>query len=264
MELTEEQKASLEKQDSRKCDPFRAEKFQKESLKHWDIFYKRNETRFFKDRHWTTREFQELVSSTDDKNDPLSPKVLLEVGCGVGNFVFPLLDLEDFPFKIFAVDLSPRAIEFVKQNPNYDEQKVTAFPCDISQENCFDEKLGDDSIDIVSMIFVLSAIRPSLFKTVMKNIFRVLKPGGLLIFRDYGVNDMAMLRFKGGSKIADRHYVRQDGTTTYFFTLEEMKVMIEECGFILQMNEYVERRTVNLKESVDVPRIFVQGKYRKE
>ena len=58
--------------------------------------------------------------------------------------------------------------------------------------------------------------------------------------------------------------MRQDGTTTYFFTLEEMKAMIQECGFILQMNEYVERRTVNLKESVDVPRIFVQGKYRKE
>merc|ERR1711983_220528 len=113
--LTDFQLSQLRLQDERPCDAFRAEKFQRESGKHWDIFYKRNETRFFKDRHWTTREFQELVSSTDDKNDPLSPKVLLEVGCGVGNFVFPLLDLEDFPFKIFAVDLSPRAIEFVKQ-----------------------------------------------------------------------------------------------------------------------------------------------------
>lgn len=29
------------------------------------------------------------------------------------------------------------------------------------------------------------------------------------------------------------------------------------------MNLYVERRTVNFKEGIDVPRIFVQGKYKK-
>jgi hypothetical protein len=28
-------------------------------------------------------------------------------------------------------------------------------------------------------------------------------------------------RFKGGTKVSDRHYVRQDGTMTYFFTVEE-------------------------------------------
>jgi methyltransferase-like protein 6 len=61
MELSEEQQTQLECQDKRLCDTFRADKFQRESGKHWDLFYKRNETRFFKDRHWTTREFQELL-----------------------------------------------------------------------------------------------------------------------------------------------------------------------------------------------------------
>ena len=179
----------------------------------------------------------------------------------LGNFIYPLLE-ENLPFKIYCIDLSPRAIEFVKQSPLYDEEKIIAFPCDVSIKDCFAND-SIEEIDIASMIFVMSAIRPALFKTVIENIFKVLKPNGLLIFRDYAENDMAMFRFKQGSKISDRHYVRQDGTTTYFFTLNEMKVLIEEAGFVMETNEYIDRRTVNKKENVDVPRIFVQGKYRK-
>lgn len=39
---------------------FRLRKLEEEAQKNWDLFYKRNTTNFFKDRHWTTREFQEL------------------------------------------------------------------------------------------------------------------------------------------------------------------------------------------------------------
>ena len=166
---------------------------------------------------------------------------------------------------IYAVDLSPRAVAFVKENPNYNEDKIIAFPCDVSKSQCFSENIKENSVDIASMIFVMSAIRPTLFKTVLENIYKVLKPDtGLLIFRDYAKNDMAMFRFKQGTKINDRHYVRQDGTCSYFFTLEEMEHLVDEAGFTVAVNEYVERSTVNKKEDIDVPRIFVQGKYRKK
>lgn len=253
--LTEKAKEALSLQDSRPCEVFRAEKFQRESKKHWDLFYKRNETRFFKDRHWTTREFQELI---EDEN---TEKVLLEVGCGVGNFVFPLLE-ECLNIRAFVCDISPRAVEMVKSNQNYSEDKISAFQCDITQENCFVNDMA--KVDIASLIFVLSAIRPSEFKIALQNIYETLAPDGLLIFRDYAINDMAMFRFKQGSKIGDRHYLRQDGTTTYFFTLEEMSSLVTDAGFTVEVNEYIERRTVNKKEDVDVPRLFLQGKYRKK
>ena len=261
MDLTEHQKQSLEDQNKRMCDDFRAQKFIKESKKHWDLFYKRNETKFFKDRHWTTREFQELTESCTGQ---VARKVLLEVGCGVGNFIYPLLE-EDTTnmFFIYACDLSPRAVEFVKQNPKFDPNSVNAFQCDITTPECFHEHVKEGSVDIASLIFVLSALEPEKMERAVENVARTLKPGGLLIFRDYAINDMAMFRFKSGTKISDRMYLRQDGTTSYFFTLKEISDMVQKSGLVVEINNYVERRTVNKKEGLDVPRIFVQGKYRK-
>lgn len=47
---------------------FKQMKLEKDALKNWDLFYKRNTTNFFKDRHWTTREFEELKSCREVRN----------------------------------------------------------------------------------------------------------------------------------------------------------------------------------------------------
>lgn len=49
-ELSEEQREILEKQNSRKVSEFQANKLELQAAKNWDLFYKRNETKFFKDR----------------------------------------------------------------------------------------------------------------------------------------------------------------------------------------------------------------------
>ena len=54
--------------------------------------------------------------------------------------------------------------------------------------------MAADSVDVVSLVFVLSAIDPAKFATALGNVAAVLRPGGLLIFRDYGIYDMAMFR----------------------------------------------------------------------
>lgn len=62
--------------------------------------------------------------------------------------------------------------------------------------------------------------------------------------------------------MSERHYVRQDGTMTYFFTVDEISDLVVRAGFSVETLDYVERRTINVKENIDVPRIFVQGKFR--
>lgn len=257
--LSTEEQQMLEQQNSRLVTEFKANQLEANAHKHWDIFYKRNDTRFFKDRHWTTREFQELIDEAD--ND--SKRVLLEVGCGVGNFIFPLIeDQFNKNYFIYACDFSPRAIEFVKQNPLYDESIIKAFQCDITTETIF-HTIADGSIDLISMIFVLSAIHPNKFDVVFQSLYRLLKPGGILLFRDYGLHDMAQIRFKAGNKIGDKFYMRQDGTRSYYFSTEELEEIVRKAGFEVIVNDYIHRKTVNIKENVDKDRIFVQSKFTK-
>lgn len=258
--LTAEELALLEKQNSRLVPEFKANQLELNARKNWDLFYKRNDTRFFRDRHWTTREFQELIDEPVEAN---SKRILLEVGCGVGNFVFPLIeDQFNKNYFIYACDFSQRAVDFVKQNKLYDEEIIKAFQCDITTETIFDT-IETGSVDIISMIFVLSAIHPTKFQSVSQNLFRLLKPGGVLLFRDYGRHDMAQIRFKAGNKIDDNFYMRQDGTRSYYFTTDEIDELMKKVGFEVIANEYIHRKTINIKENVDKDRIFVQSKFKK-
>lgn len=254
--LTNEEVLQLSIQDSRKVCEHKADMLEYNAKKHWDLFYKRNETRFFKDRHWTTREFQELL---DDKDSTV--RKLFEIGCGVGNLIYPLVE-EKLNFEIIACDLSPRAVEIAKSNPNYDSSCMNIFQCDITTEEVF-KSVGEKSVDIATLIFILSAIHPKKFVTVLKNMYKLLKPGGLLLFRDYGLYDMAQLRFKAGHKIGENFYMRQDGTRSYYFSLDYLEGIFKEAGFEILTNTYVHKETINRKENICVPRIFVQSKIKR-
>ena len=87
--------------------------------------------------------------------------------------------MELFPKSYFfhCCDFSEKAIEIVKSK---NKENVNAFVCDITNPNALDGIL-ESSCDVLTMIFVLSAIPPHKQLQVVKNAHRVLKKGAFLV-----------------------------------------------------------------------------------
>uniref|UniRef100_A0A183SCZ9 18S rRNA aminocarboxypropyltransferase n=1 Tax=Schistocephalus solidus TaxID=70667 RepID=A0A183SCZ9_SCHSO len=281
----------LEKQVKCMASEFQHSKLLKEAGRNWDRFYNRNGARFFKDRHWTTREFVELTKLLEVGSDQ---RMILEVGCGVGNFIFPLLEnmnsglqfdsavqpptesTKDLKSAIFyACDISPKAVAMVKRHTLFSADRASAFVCDISAEGALSVALADapkpalldqpsplhSGFHLATLIFVLSAINPDAMHICLQNISDVLRPGGKLLLRDYGLYDHSQLRFGRGSRLLEDKpfYHRQDGTFTYFFSVEELTAMLTNAGLTVLKCSYIHRKTENRAIDLCVKRIFIQA-----
>ncbi|KAI5295284.1 hypothetical protein KEM52_001825 [Ascosphaera acerosa] len=202
---------------------FDRKRFNENPAKWWNLFYKNNTSNFFKNRKWLQQEFPVLAEVT---SADAGPKVVLEIGAGAGNTAFPILAQNKNPqLRLHACDFSKKAVEVMRGSEQYDERYMSADVWDISAtgEDSLPPNLGEGSVDVAVMIFIFSALAPKEWDQALKNVYRVLKPGGVVLFRDYGRGDLAQVRFKKGRYLDDNFYVRGDGTRVYFFEKEQLE-----------------------------------------
>ncbi|CAK9153049.1 unnamed protein product [Ilex paraguariensis] len=118
-------------------------------------------------------------------------------------------------------------------------------------------------VDFVTLIFTLSAIPLLEMPAAIAECFFVLKPGGLLLFRDYGLYDMTMLRFEQEQRVGFREYMRSDGTRSYFFCLDSVRNLFIGAGFTELELEYCCVKSVNRRNGKSMRRVWVHGKFQK-
>lgn len=122
----------------------------------------------------------------------------------------------------------------------------------------------------------------------LKKLFNALKPGGVLLLRDYGRYfflsshvfwrslfcgfryDEAQLRFGKGAKLEENFYVRQDGTCAYYFDKAELSALVTSacvdttCAFQEVESFYVTRQYANRQQKKARYRVWLQAKYVKK
>lgn len=267
-------------QRANQVSEFDKHRFNDKPEKWWDKFYSNNSTNFFKDRKWLVQEFPILGEVTKADYGPVT---VLEVGAGAGNTTFPLLERNCNPeLKLWACDYSRKAIDIIRSQPAYIQQADPVLQADVwdAAGDTLPPDLAPGSVDIVIMIFIFSALSPDQWKQALQTIYSVLRPGGEVLFRDYGRGDLAQVRFKKGRYLDENFYIRGDGTRVYFFdeaelrriwsgelfedqgTKEDKEEDRRPCFEIL--NLATDRRMlVNRQRKLKMYRCWMQGRFRK-
>ncbi|KAL2549154.1 Methyltransferase family protein [Forsythia ovata] len=207
----------------------------------WDKFHALHSTgKFFKERRYLLKEFPELASCKDYYK-------ILEVGCGNGSTALPILREKESTI-LYACDCSTEALERAKEIINADNSISTKhrfhpFQCDFSTlgfpmwlacntcRGSFLEKryLGFPAENNCK-IAINSPSCSEESECCIGGVDFITLPGGLLLFRDYGLYDMTMLRFEPEQRVGYREYLRSDGTRSYFFCLNSVRNLTSAAG----------------------------------
>lgn len=253
--------SQYEKQRQAPASDFDKSRFNGQPAKWWDLFYKNNSANFFKDRKWLQQEFPILG---DVAEEGYGPATVLEIGAGAGNTAFPLIARNKNPhLKVHACDYSKKAVDVMRGQESYDTAVMQADVWDATSDE-LPPGLAEGSVDVAILIFIFSALSPREWEKAVKNVARLLKPGGQVCFRDYGRGDLAQVRFRKNRYLEENFYVRGDGTRVYFFEESELAGIWAAGGFEVLALGMDKRMLVNRASKQKMYRCWLQGRFKRK
>jgi ubiquinone/menaquinone biosynthesis C-methylase UbiE len=131
-----------------------------------------------------SREFERYFLSSLEKLGyaPLHNKRILEIGCGQGNQLCNLIRWGVRPENLFGVDIRDEALK--------EACRSLPAPVNLIAGNAAHLALPAESFDMVFQFTVFSSILDDAVKyEVAKEMLRVLKPGGCIVWYDFYVNN---------------------------------------------------------------------------
>ena len=108
---------------------------------------------------------------------------LLDAGCGEGSFSIPASEVVGDSGKVYAFDISEEAINFLKEEIKKSNIKnIEAFIGDVTKKL----SIEDESIDVCLMANILHGLVVNKkVESTLKEMFRVLRPNGILAIVDF-------------------------------------------------------------------------------
>lgn len=220
----------------------------------WDrVFAFHNRGQLYKPRNYLASEFHGYISPAGE---------VLEIGSGYGSSLYAILPRFPSIRRYWATDCSEPAIDILRAHPLFDENRISTCVWDFS--NPPDETIALAAPDVVLSIFALSASHPSHHRSVLQHIKQLLSRSQSetphLLLRDYGLHDMTMYRHR--RRIDTHTFLRVDSTIAHYFSLEELRELMEEEGFIVKELHYATVINTNRKENSVMHRVFVHGVFQ--
>ncbi|RNF26926.1 methyltransferase domain-containing protein [Trypanosoma conorhini] len=222
-------------------------------------------------------------------------RYILECGCGTGSTLLPLMRQFGKNVHFIAFDVSERAVSVLLEHPISNEfiedKRLTAFTHDISStrewsaegpektrarkesgvlKSVLSKRVSsyENGVDVILLVFVLSSL-PSLESMLcaLKELASVLRPEGVLFFRDYAVPDHNLFRFtRQGNELTNSLSFRKgDGTLQMFFETSFIRKLFAMVG-LEEVDghglNYHCNRIVNRKNGKKMDKIFINGSFR--
>ncbi|MBU1205175.1 MAG: class I SAM-dependent methyltransferase [Nanoarchaeota archaeon] len=150
-------------------------------------------------------------------------KRVLNLGCGAGRNLVYLLEKG---FDMYGIDCAPEGLRIIKERLKKEKRK-----CNLNLGNIFNKLPYEDNFfDAVISVQVLQHGKISEIKRAIKEIERVLKPGGLIFITLSGRISKGRVRpylIKTAKKIAPRTYVptmgNEKGLTHFIYNKKLIK-----------------------------------------
>ena len=149
-------------------------------------------------------------------------KKILDLGCGTGrNTIY----LAQQGFSVYALDISKTGIKITKNKA----KKLNLNNIEYKISNITDTKYEDNSFDAIICIFVLSHGLLKDNQEAIDEIYRILKPGGMIITELMSTKDIT---YGKGKKIEENTYLggMEDDPHMmhHYFTEKEIKNMFSK------------------------------------
>ncbi len=153
---------------------------------------------------------------------------VLELGCGDGKTLSALCGAG---FEVTGIDVSPTAVKFAGKKTGKKARLIVGDVCKLPfRDNSFDAVIGVHVFDHLSQTERTSAANEAT---------RVLKPGGLLFFQGFSVNDD---RFGSGVEVEQNTFRRKNNVWYHYFSLEEVENLFRGMA-VMQLQEKCSEKT---------------------